>query len=843
MPNEMNATAPVSLFGAPRSGTTLISSVFRLHKDNADRMVGETGNLIFGMWRSFEFARGVTLPLRDGEQLLSEEERAGKAIRAALVASFPDDAHGWFHKPIGLPKAVSELFGDDEWNEAAEWFWSAWASIFPDGHHMVVLRHPCDVLLSQLKVMGFDAPSLWWSFAFVMHICAHSSAPKNMHVVHYDDLVARPEAVVREMLEAVGMPFDRNVMEAFDQVHVAAPDRTQSGSGSRRSSWGDLSAADLNPRHKLAIDQAFEQMGHPIEWPEHLANPAADAPESLTDAERLVQQADDIERMHKRVETMNFDFAAERRHLREEKQRWQNFVNRHRHQLPVRLDLETELDRQLGEDRPAPAEPTAVRSDIDPGYVRRIETEIDHIYASRTWRVAEKLWRIRWEAKQKVREGYDRSPEPAKAKLRALNERRQSAAEETIKQDAEIITPSTLEPSTVLSLPSGVTLGGVTTWSIELAGLLAPKGAVRLIRHPDIGTPLDTDLPDGVPVITATSKALPPKSAVQGYAAEYAPALPAVLVPNYNWAGYAFAAELSKKRASELRTIGYAHTDQLHYFTLLEYYEPMIHRFIAVSEEIGEKLRFLLPDRVDDIEVRPYGVHVAKELTRSHTPAAEPLRLVYAGRIEHEQKRVLRLLQLARMLVKYEVSFTLDIVGKGPASAELEARLAELSDELGDRVAVYPAVAPHEMAELWSTHDVCILVSEYEGTSIAMLEAMAHGCLPVVTKVSGTDAVIEDGVNGFATERDELRPMVERLSELAADREMLSSMASAAHATVLDRYDFADYAEAFGELTADVWKQEPRIWTEGRPLLPASRDAHEAYIARRLGEFGRSDRL
>jgi len=58
-------------------------------------------------------------------------------------------------------------------------------------------------------------------------------------------------------------------------------------------------------------------------------------------------------------------------------------------------------------------------------------------------------------------------------------------------------------------------------------------------------------------------------------------------------------------------------------------------------------------------------------------------------------------------------------------------------------------MCPYQVQKLWQTADVCVLVSEYEGTSVSMLEAMAAGCVPVVTKVSGTADVIQPGINGF----------------------------------------------------------------------------------------------
>ena len=837
MPNDLNVAAPISLLGAPRSGTTLLSSVFRLHPDTNSKIVGETGNLIFGMWHALDFARGVTLPLRRNETLVSEDQRAGEVIRQAMVSMFPDEDSVWFHKPIGLPKAVSEKFDDSQWDEAARWYWRVWTTTFPEGKNIAILRNPCDVIASQRKVMKFDEDSLWWSFAFVMYLITHESAPK-ITVVRYERLVEEKEASVRELFAAVDLSFDPRVLEAFDEVYVAAPDRSNKDSevGSRSNEWADLDASKLSQHHRQVIEDAFASMGEELSWPSHfeeLPDPEAvadDPPEKI-----IATQQESIERLHRQIESMNMDFAAERRHLREEKIRWENFVKRHRHVLPVRLDLAAALDQELEIIRPQVAE----KRELDESYVKHIEEELHRVTESRAWVTAEKFYSARNRSMGLARKVYGRAPYPARRALRGvragITERRNGAHETAPAEPEPTEQPTTpTNPGIAFVLPSGITLGGVTSWAIEMGRITSEGHPVSLIRHLDEGTPIDLELPGSARVIECNARAIARPTSIPGYAFDYRESLPAVLVPSYNYAPYAISAELSKKNSNDLRVVGFAHTDHLHYYALLEFYEPIIHRFIAVSDEIGAKLRALLPARTEDIEVRPYGVHVADQLDRTHSPAGAPLRLVYAGRIEQDQKRVMRLLLLAEALAQADIDFTLDIVGSGPDSDALADRHARLAQGVKDRVRLLPPVAPTKMTDLWRSHDICVLVSAYEGTSIAMLEAMANGCVPVVTEVSGTDAVIENGVNGFYCPRDRMRPMVEVIQRLSEDRELLGRVAENGHATIVEQYNYARYAESFTTLCADLWQQEPRSWPADSPALPADRVAHEDFVNRRL---------
>ena len=61
-----------------------------------------------------------------------------------------------------------------------------------------------------------------------------------------------------------------------------------------------------------------------------------------------------------------------------------------------------------------------------------------------------------------------------------------------------------------------------------------------------------------------------------------------------------------------------------------------------------------------------------------------------------------------------------------------------------------------ELIDFLNEQDIYLNFSEYEGTSLTMLEAMASGCVPVVTDVSGVSDFIEDGVNGLVSDIGDL---------------------------------------------------------------------------------------
>ncbi|MCB0208596.1 MAG: glycosyltransferase family 4 protein [Anaerolineae bacterium] len=372
-------------------------------------------------------------------------------------------------------------------------------------------------------------------------------------------------------------------------------------------------------------------------------------------------------------------------------------------------------------------------------------------------------------------------------------------------------------------LPGGLTLSGVVTWSIKLCKKLADLNRpVGLIQHHDIAPKLEIAVPPNINVIRCKNKASPHNFYIEkdlkGYQIDYLKMMPSTIIPNGEAGTYATCALIAQESPDILRTIGMAHSDEPGYYDWLSYYEPIIYKYIAVSNEIAEKLTQLIPHRAEDILIRPYAVDIELQLQRGYSPEPKPIQLMYAGRIVEKQKRVSDLIELVKNLVSKQVNFQLRLVGDGPDVNKLKTHFQTLGQTISDRVTFEGNLTPPQIYEAWQTADVCILVSEYEGTSISMLEAMACGCIPVVTNVSGTKEVIEQSVNGFTVTVGDMAEMACIIEMLDDDRGMLAELGHSAHATILKGYSYDRYVPWFLNLIDEVWQQSPRRWPEGWPL-------------------------
>ena len=378
-------------------------------------------------------------------------------------------------------------------------------------------------------------------------------------------------------------------------------------------------------------------------------------------------------------------------------------------------------------------------------------------------------------------------------------------------------------PRTAFVLPDGMGLGGVTMWSLVMARALAARGwPIALVEH--VNTRSDREPIDhpNIEIIPHSGQrpAIAKREEIARFQPSYARALPAVLLPNYTVGAYAACAQLSRQYADHMHIIGYAHTDQDYYYDLLTHYEPLIHHFVAVSAEILSKLQARLPERSADMSMRPYGVNVPAQLERRYSQPNEPLRLVYAGRFVEQQKQITRFYPLVKALMRRGVNFELYLFGGGKDEGELRHRLRRLPSAARSRVHVAGRRNHSEMAAIWNSADVCVLVSDYEGTSIAMLEGMAHGCVPVVPAVSGMRDVIAPNSTGFTYPTGDMERMATLIADLDANRHNLADIGGAAHYFVKENFSFEAYVNWFDALVERVRQQPVREWSLDRPILP-----------------------
>ena len=101
-------------------------------------------------------------------------------------------------------------------------------------------------------------------------------------------------------------------------------------------------------------------------------------------------------------------------------------------------------------------------------------------------------------------------------------------------------------------------------------------------------------------------------------------------------------------------------------------------------------------------------------------------------------------------------------------------------------------------------------------------EAVASRCVCVVSRTTGIEELIRDGIDGWVVERGDIRGAVQRTCEALDDRDRSASMIAAATTHLREEFDIDDsmrrYADRWRELVGPKPEDDARHPREERPL-------------------------
>ncbi len=154
------------------------------------------------------------------------------------------------------------------------------------------------------------------------------------------------------------------------------------------------------------------------------------------------------------------------------------------------------------------------------------------------------------------------------------------------------------------------------------------------------------------------------------------------------------------------------------------------------------------------------------------------------------------LLQAWRLVHKQMPQARLIIVGIGPLQKQLEwmAKGLDIADSV--EFAGMQSNIPVQLHR----GSIAVLASRSEGMPIALLESMSCGLPCVATKVSGSEDLIQHGVNGLLVEPEDYRNMAQALLALLRDPVLIQQYGYAARATVAQHYSLEHITETYIDL-------------------------------------------
>lgn len=215
-------------------------------------------------------------------------------------------------------------------------------------------------------------------------------------------------------------------------------------------------------------------------------------------------------------------------------------------------------------------------------------------------------------------------------------------------------------------------------------------------------------------------------------------------------------------------------------------------RIIVLSEQ--EKQVLAKRHGRDDADVLANAVPMNEAVPRE--PERSPRSIIYFGRLNRE-KGLDRIIEACRGLIERDIPFVFNAYGAGP---DAESFLAEMHAVCGERFKFCGVADGETKWQALAANDIFLLPSDHEGLPIALLEAMAAGCVPVVRRNDAIAAAVEQGVAGFVVDINDKSEIVERLVFLLDETNDLAPMREKARKTIAERYSFDQYLLRLDEI-------------------------------------------
>lgn len=164
--------------------------------------------------------------------------------------------------------------------------------------------------------------------------------------------------------------------------------------------------------------------------------------------------------------------------------------------------------------------------------------------------------------------------------------------------------------------------------------------------------------------------------------------------------------------------------------------------FTSDSEFMAEEMRSLLPKRKLDILIANFGIEVIeKDLLKEN--------IIYSNRLHKKLYQIESVINAFKLFLENSIDKTwkLIIAATGEETDNLKSVVEHLN--LKGNVEFVGWVDQEKNIEYYSKARLFVSIPESDATSISLLEAMAYGCIPVLSDLPANREWIDDGKNGI----------------------------------------------------------------------------------------------
>jgi glycosyltransferase involved in cell wall biosynthesis len=157
-----------------------------------------------------------------------------------------------------------------------------------------------------------------------------------------------------------------------------------------------------------------------------------------------------------------------------------------------------------------------------------------------------------------------------------------------------------------------------------------------------------------------------------------------------------------------------------------------------------------------------------------------------------ERKGIRQVIEAFSVLASRHPSIQLGVLGAGVSQSNV---LADFPAPLHSRITVHPPLSHPDCAEALLDYDIFLLPSFFEGTPLALIEAMCTGIPVVTTATCGMKDVVEDGRNGLLVAPGNSGEIVRSIELLMNDSSLRRRLGEQAAEDAARKYTWRAVAE------------------------------------------------
>lgn len=263
---------------------------------------------------------------------------------------------------------------------------------------------------------------------------------------------------------------------------------------------------------------------------------------------------------------------------------------------------------------------------------------------------------------------------------------------------------------------------------------------------------------------------------------------PDIIINNYNGV-VQFVLPFVGKNVQNVHIL---HNDTDDFYRIASINEKRVDGWIAPTKAIADHFNAYTNNRfVGKVEVISHGVESNELIERNN----KVLEIVYAG-VLYEHKGVRILPAIIKKLISDGVDLHFTVIGNGILADWLEEMFNK--EIHSGRVTMTGVIDHGAVYDLMSKADIFLYPTHLDAFGLVIAEAMMNGSVPIVSYLPGiTDNLVDDGMNGFLLNKDDVNGFVNIIKVLDRNKGKLKQMSVASHDKALEKFSLSRMSQNY----------------------------------------------